>query len=428
MTKKICFLNSVKDWGGGEKWHHDMACRLHALSYPVIVMANSRGELFNRLRNTGVALCRVQISNFSFLNPLKVFRLARKLKKEEIDTLIVNLPDELKAAGLAARLAGVRRVIYRRGSAIPIRNTSLNRWIFRYLVDDIIANSHETARTIRSNNPDLFPPEHIHVIYNGLDMQALDPAARHIQNPKHTASKESDKEETPDGNNHRGKKMAGEQTAGVHSFSGTNHTVNSEQEASVSPSRTVARDEDVVVIGTAGRFVKQKGQSMLLDVAAILKERGVPCQLRIAGDGNLDATLKEKALELGLEQMVEFTGFVKDIKAFMDSIDVFALPSLWEGFGYVMVEAMACSKPVVAFRLSSNPEIVEDQKTGYLIEPFDLDAFADTLQKLIATPEEIKRMGQAACQRARDHFSLDQATNQLVALLNDKMADGSPGH
>jgi glycosyltransferase involved in cell wall biosynthesis len=101
----------------------------------------------------------------------------------------------------------------------------------------------------------------------------------------------------------------------------------------------------------------------------------------------------------------------------MNSIDIFVLPSFWEGFGYVLVEAMACSKPIVAFDLSSNPEIIDRDKTGFLIKPFDTKAMTDTLEHL-ATDHTLRvSMGKAGRQRVQEHFTINTVCEKLIQVL-----------
>ena len=351
----------MKAWGGGEKWHCDMACSFSQRGYDVMVISNIRSELKNRINECNIKAETMGITNLSFLNPFKVLRTVRLLRKNKIDIIIINLSADLKIAGIASRIAGLKRVIYRKGSAIPIRNTFLNRLIYKYLVDDIIANSNETAETILSKNPGLFDKERIHVIYNGIDLKLY----------------KTDEE----ANKYR-------------------------------------KSDDELIIGNAGRMVFQKGQKYLLEIAVILKSRGIPFKMLIAGDGRLSDKLKNSARELGLEKDFLFLGFVKDIPGFMRSIDIFVLTSLWEGFGYVLVEAMALKKPVVAFNVSSNPEIVEDNKTGYLITPFDTEIFADKIG-LLTNKTLRNSMGIAGREKVEKMFTIQRTADKLEKMLFD---------
>ena len=351
------------------------------MGFPVVVMVGSRSELGLRLGGSGIELEAFRITNHSFLNPLKVLQLVRAFRRHDVDTIILNLPSDLKVAGLAARLAGVRRIIYRRGSAISIRNTFLNRIIFKYLVDDILANSQETARTILSHNPHLFDPKKIHVIYNGIDLQ--DFPYLHGDPPGTTVGLKTCTIPRP----------APDMASG--------------------PSDRVGP----FVVGHAARFARQKGQHLLLEAASKLKDSGVDFQLRIAGAGRLEGALRQDVSSRGLDAEVVFTGFARDIRAFMEGIDVFVLPSLWEGFGYVLVEAMACGKPVVAFDTSSNPEIIAHNTTGFLVPPYNTDALAGRLEQLATDKALRSRLGQAGRQRVEQHFSFDKTTEALTRLL-----------
>jgi len=356
----ICFFNSTKTWGGGEKWHFEMSQHLRRRGYRVLLITGCISELKDRSYPTGILQRCLPVSGWSVLNPFKLYRLARCLRKQGVGTIILNDPKDLKVAGFAARLAGVRRIIYRRGSAIPVRNTILNRWIFRNLVDDIISNSDTTALTILENNAQLFDKKRIHTIYNGIDLEVFD--------------------------------------------------------GLVAEPLLHAKDNEIV-IGNAGRLTPQKGQHYLLEVAALLKARGTPFRMLIAGKGELAEELQESAKAKGLAAEVTFTGFLKNTKSLMLASDIFAFPSLWEGFGYVLAEAMACSKPVVAFDISSNPEIIADGKTGFLVEPFDVEAFADKIETLARDASLRKKMGEAGRERVEELFNKQKAASLLEELI-----------
>ena len=120
---KICFFNSHKSWGGGEKWHYDAASYLAGNGWPVLLAADPKGELYKKTRNGHLEVCGVRISNLSFLNPVKLYKLVRFFWCNNIDTIVLNLPADLKVAGIAARLAGLEKIIYRRG--VPFRSKIL---------------------------------------------------------------------------------------------------------------------------------------------------------------------------------------------------------------------------------------------------------------------------------------------------------------
>ncbi|QCK16071.1 glycosyltransferase [Mangrovivirga cuniculi] len=346
----IIFFNSTKSWGGGEKWHLETSTFLHNKGYKVLLIAHPEGELIQKASENSVPVEPFAISNLTFLNPFKVSKLSSLIKEISPQIIVMNMSSDLKAAGLAAKKAGVREIIYRRGSAIPIKNKALNRYLFGNVLTHILANSEETKRTLLANNPDLFDPEKIDVIYNGINLD------KYLDNPV-------EEQKSPD-----------------------------------------------FVIGNLGRVVPQKAQHYFIELAAILKEKGITdFKIKIGGDGPLLQELKDKAKEKNVSDHLEFTGFVENVYSFMMSIDVFVLTSLWEGFGYVLVEAMACEKPVVCFDITSNPEIIKDKETGYLVPFGDIDLLAQYIITLKSDDELREKMGKKGLERVKNKFTTLQS-------------------
>ena len=360
----ICFFNSVKTWGGGEKWHFEMANRLHNKGLAVMVFTNKISELRARSDQAFIPNYNLRISNLSFLNPFKIIKLAIHFKKLKIKTIILNLSADVKLAGLAAKLAGIPHVIYRRGSAIPIRNSLLNRFLFEKVLHQVIANSAETQRTILSRNPKLINEHRINIIYNGINLPIFD--------------------------------------GGKIEFS-------------------YKREKDEIIIGNAGRLVRQKGQKYLIDLAIRLKKKTSNFKILIAGEGKMEIELANLVTKNNLEKHFKFVGFVDDMKGFMHAIDIFILTSIWEGFGYVLIEAMASYIPVVAFDISSNPEIVEHNKTGYLVPSFDMKAMTEKVAQLIDDEKLRKELGKEGRKRVEKYFSIERTQKTLEKLLADYM-------
>jgi len=358
----VCFFNSVKTWGGGEKWHFEMATRLHNKGLPVMIYTNKSSELRKRAVLANIPNYNLRINNLSFFNPFKIVKLAIQFKRLKIKTIILNLSADVKVAGLAAKLAGLPQIIYRRGSAIPIKNSLLNRFLLKRVVHQVIANSAETQRTILSKNPRLISEHRIEIIYNGINLPVYD--------------------------------------QGKIEFS-------------------YRKDKDEVIIGNVGRLVKQKGQKYLIDLAIRLKKKTTNFKILIAGEGKKETELANLVAQYKLEKHFEFVGFVNDMKGFMNSIDIFVLTSIWEGFGYVLVEAMASKIPIVAFEISSNPEIVEHNKTGYLVPAFDMEAMTERVSHLIDDENLRKDIGEEGRLRVEKHFSIESTQRNLEKLLAD---------
>ncbi|MFW5837397.1 MAG: glycosyltransferase [Desulfovibrionaceae bacterium] len=360
--KNICFMNTTPVWGGGEKWSRDFALLARDAGYGAFVIANRESELADRLAGEpGVEVLRLRISNTSFLNPAVLLRLAGFFRSRRIDSLIMALPSDLKAGGLAARLAGVPDIIFRRGLGVPTKNSALNRFLFGRVLTKLICNSEDTRNQVLKNNPEMIERERTHIVHCGFDVAGFD-----AQTPEPLFSPQDSK----------------------------------------------------IVIGTAGRLTEQKGHRVLIEAARILKDRGLDFKVLIAGKGRLENELKALARELGVDDVVVFLGFVTDMKAFHESLDIFALPSFWEGFCYAQVEAMVLERPVVAFDVSSIPEVVIHGQTGYLAPVGDAPAFAGLLEKLALDQSLRRKLGAAGRKRVVDNFELQKTFKDFEQVIS----------
>ena len=109
----------------------------------------------------------------------------------------------------------------------------------------------------------------------------------------------------------------------------------------------------------------------------------------------------------------------KDVPALMHAIDVFAMPSIWEGFGLVLLEAMSAARPIVASRVATIPEVVIQGETGLLVPPGDPLALADALSQLADQPARARQLGQAGRERLRVHFSLEKMVGDTELLYRE---------
>jgi glycosyltransferase involved in cell wall biosynthesis len=111
------------------------------------------------------------------------------------------------------------------------------------------------------------------------------------------------------------------------------------------------------------------------------------------GKGDLEGALRAQASFAGCEGRVKFLGWRDDIPEIMPLFDVFVLPSLNEGMGRVLVEAMAAGRPVVASRVGGIPDLVRHGETGLLVTPRDNEAIAASISLLLSNPRQAERMG-----------------------------------
>jgi glycosyltransferase involved in cell wall biosynthesis len=205
----------------------------------------------------------------------------------------------------------------------------------------------------------LFPVENIHIIYNGIQINGYEPSKR---NSSSTTAKK-------------------------------------------------------LIIGNAGRLVEQKGHQYLIYLAQQLKSNNLDFKIIIAGKGKLKNSLVKLAQQLEVSENIEFLDFVVDIESFYKSLDIYILPSIHEGSANTIIEAMYYAKPIIAFNISSMPEVIENGKTGFLVEFGDIKKLSDNVLFLANNPGILHDMGMAARQKVSANFNINNTIHQLESIL-----------
>ena len=178
------------------------------------------------------------------------------------------------------------------------------------------------------------------------------------------------------------------------------------------------------VIGSLGRLEPGKGYDCLIRAMPALLEQVSNAALVIAGHDpwSYGQTLQALIARLGLNGHVHLVGFQADVASFLAALDVFAFASRSEGFGQVLIEAMAAGKPVVVSKIPPLTEIVADGETGLLVEPNRPEAFARTITWLLSHPEKAKQMARQGRERVRTYYSIERETVETVALYKKVIA------
>lgn len=176
---------------------------------------------------------------------------------------------------------------------------------------------------------------------------------------------------------------------------------------------------DDFLVGNVGRLALQKGQRHLIAAMPRLLERVPRAHAVIAGGGDLEEYLRSLTDEVGVADRVHVLGPRKDVPALMHAIDVFAMPSIWEGFGLVLLEAMSAARPIVASRVATIPEVVVDGETGVLVPPGDPIALADALAELAENPAVGRQFGEAGRERLRRYFSIEKMVGDTELLYRE---------
>jgi len=350
-------------WGGEEVWLEFLA-RLDRNKISPFVLTFGKGKLLQRLEQIGVPyylLPEVRIRNvFDLLRNL--FLMMRFLRKERFG--VVNSLGVHLLSSLSTSILNIPYILH-------IHTIHPLLFIDRRCIrkaKHIVTVSNFSKQFLCGYG---VKPESIEVIHNGIDIEGLE---------KKTKGLDLRKE--------------------------------------------LGLSVDAQIVCYAGRIVKWKNLDFL--IKAIPKIKGGYCgnvKFLFVGDTpkrDLDEpdhkeVLLELAKELGVGDDIIFTGRREDVVDILKNIDIFAIPSLLEVCSMSILEAMAMGKPVVAVREGGNPELITNY-TGILVEPGDLDGFADAIVGLLKDKERRQRMGRVGLLRVKEHFSIENNISKLTDI------------
>ena len=170
------------------------------------------------------------------------------------------------------------------------------------------------------------------------------------------------------------------------------------------------------VILNVGRLVSQKGQRYLLEAMPRILQSLPKAKLLIVGEGPLKNELEIMIRELHLQDAVLFLGKSTRVKELLLACDFFIFPSLWEGFGVTLLEAVALGKPCIACNVGPISEFIEHKKTGLLVKSRCSQSLADAVLRLSSDKEMVTNLGQRAQQTVLTKFLIDKNIKKLEAL------------
>jgi glycosyltransferase involved in cell wall biosynthesis len=394
--RTILYIDHTAELGGGEIALFNLVTHLDVRRYRPVVMLFAEGPLAVRLRAASVevlvvplsaavmntrkdslnagSLFKVRQASASLGHAARVAKIIRKLRPAIVHT------NSLKAdiiGGFAAKLARVPLVWHVRDRIaedyLPRRVAQSFRWLARRLPTHVIANSSATLNTLADDVTR--GTEHFSVIHNGTVI-------------------------------HDGIAIC----------------------EAVAPVARIG----ACTIGLIGRISPWKGQDVLIRAAAKLRASGVDCHYRLIGsalfgEADYEAGLRRLADELGVSDIVEFSGFRSDVAAEVAKLHIVVHAStVPEPFGQVIIEGMVASKPVIASRAGGVIEIVDEERTGLLTPPGDVDALAAAILRLVEDPNLARRLGEAAREAVIARFSIGRVAAD-VARLYDNLLNGVPG-
>jgi glycosyltransferase involved in cell wall biosynthesis len=182
------------------------------------------------------------------------------------------------------------------------------------------------------------------------------------------------------------------------------------------------------IIGTVGRCTKQKGQPYLIRAAGIVAKQRSNVVFFIVGDGQSRAAEKALVRRLGLENTVLFLDPRDELDPFFGAIDVFVMPSLWEGLPYALLEAMGHGLCVVATRVGGMEQAVADRSSGVLIPPGDTNELARAIVELLDQPDTRRALGMEARKTISKRFLLDDMVSKVEQIYEGALENTAGNH
>jgi len=362
--QRVLFVEHTAEMiGGGQQSLLVLLGKLDRERFAPVVVLPEDGSLAERLSDLKIP-CRIlpfgSFRTFNLPTPLRaILRLYRVLREERIDIVHTNASRSTFYAGFAARAAGVPLIWHVRIA----RPDGLYDRLLYALATRVITISHAVANRFPWDDG-----RKVSVVYNGLDTDLYLPGG----------------------------------AEGL---------------------REKFRLRDKIIVGLVGRVEPDKGGRELIEALREARTGTPRLHLLIVGPPTpYQRELEDEVRRMGLPDAVTFAGYRKDVPQVMSSIDILALPSRSEAFGRVLIEAMACAKPVVAFSVDAVPEVVEDGVTGLLVPRGDIDALAGAILKLAEDPLLRARMGEKGRERAERCFGIGEHVRRVESLYEEVLA------
>jgi len=355
----VLFVNSIgrKKFGGGEKWMIAAARGLAGQGHGIYIAGRSDSRLLQEADRVGLAHMLWNVR--VDYSPVQILRMARFFRTHQIDLVVCNLNRDVRTAGLASRLIGGPVIIARHGVQLCGQRLR-HKWTMQHLADGVLTNT--ASIKMAYDGYGWFSSDFVHVVYNGV-----------------------------------------------------------EDKSSLQPIEFVSSYPDKKIIFSAGRFSEQKGFPYLIEAAAILKQRRQDLVFLVAGEGRLERDFKRRIYETGLDASFLLIGYQTAIDSYLKGCDLFVLASLFEGMPNVVMEAMACGKPVVATDVNGVRELMRDGVTGRIVPSEDPAALAEAIDALISDSDTLEAYGRAGLDRVQSHFTMPGMIANLESYFQQKI-------
>ncbi len=366
IKRKINVIHLVEELtiGGLEKILTTIVLNLSKEKFNISVWCLREGGFFaDKLAKEGIDVKTLHISTSR--NPLNIYKLYKLLKNHKFDIIHTHAYSAGTIGRISAFLAGIPVIISHNHSVYNYYNKYYHfvEWLLSFITDRVICISEVVNRF--ANKTQRINSRKLITIHNGID-EVCGVVENRISELK--------------------KKI------GIP----INHSV----------------------IGTIAHLEEHKGIKYLLEAASLLLASRSNISFLLVGSGTLKRELKKLCVDLKIEKSIIFAGERSDVSEILFSIDIFVLPSLREGLGIAVLEAMACGKPVIATNVGGIPEVVKDGITGILVPPKDPEALYCAMNELLDDREKREKMGRIGERVCNENFRAKTMVEKIENLYD----------
>lgn len=381
MTKTFRVLHLIEDLGSGgsERLLYTNLSRLDRRRFDgIVVYLYDRNEFWNEsIRRLGYPVVCLRLRSIYGL-PLGLIRLLRLLRREPVDLIHSHLFGANVLGRIAGRIRGIPVISSLHcpdyEATLFQDNPRMSRaklWVLRLfdrltcrIADPEFVSVSEYVKQSSVRHLGL-APDRVSVIYNAIDPQLFEPAP---------------------------------------------------QEGLLRPKLAIPSTSPVVLC--IARLNPLKGVRYLVEAVPLLVRKCPGVFVLLVGATAQEPLRTHTAFlkSHGVASHVRFLGIQSDVRPFLNLCDVFVLPSLAEGLGIALVEAMAAGKACVATRVSALPEVVADGRSGILVEPANSSALAQAIMRLLDDPSLRARMGAEGRKIVLERFNADRNVPELESL------------
>lgn len=366
--KNILEINVTSALGGGPEYMYSLVKGLDRNKYHIVAACPDDGPYFQRLRDLGIKVIDLPIRSLHLGVLLRLVRIARKFKIDLIHS-------HGKGAGIYSRPLGVitrTPVIHTfHGIHYGAYNPLMRK--FYFLIERFLTTfTYKTIHPSQSEEKEglrlgIIDGGKSRVIHYGIDLKKFDRVKINLVKER--------KELGLKGRN--------------------------------------------IVVGNVARFNLQKGHEYLIKAIPLVLRKYPRTKFLLVGDGELRGKMESLVKELKIKDNVVFTGSREDIPKILKIMDIFILPSLWEGLSIVSLEAMACEKPIVATSAIENKEVVIDGETAFLVPPKNPGRLAEKIISLTENKPLRKKFGEDGRRRVEETYSLDRMVKEIEEVYHE---------